>query len=253
MIRNLSVVFAIAFFVVACGGTDRKTVYNEYITEVVEKVMAKAPEKETEKEAEDGKDGGDAETPESEPETEPEGQGTDPEGMGETPPKSGDPEEDEEQEPEVVEPEVTQWGMWNKERETYDVAAAFPEPAGMTRTGSKPASNFAFTGVITGKISPEHTHLTEPMIHLQVNDEITSINAGVSFLINGEDRSTLARYGARLEDDGTFDSFSTRENGMAADGNPAGFNGAFFGEDGEAVAGHVVTQHVFGTYTATVD
>ena len=153
----------------------------------------------------------------------------------------------------IPEPEtVTAWDMWNDDRMTYDVMASYPMP--MPKSGTKPAANYRYIGSITGTISPNHDHLTEPMITLQINNEITGINAGISYLVNGDSRSTLARYGARLMDDGTFDSFSMRnDDGMPVDGNPSGFSGSFLGESHDGVAGHVITPRVYGTYKAEVE
>ena len=176
-------------------------------------------------------------------------------------------EDEEETEEEMDEPEQTPeqiaWGMWNKTRQTYDIMAAVPAPmhAGETlmMSGTKPNASFSYNGKINGIIAPSHTeHISDPEITLRINDAITGINAEVSWMyVEGDEdaeRVIMSRYGARLDDDGTFSSFSDRDTDMTAmDGNPTGFNGAFYGSTYDAVAGNVVTPRVYGTFQAEIE
>ena len=211
--------------------------------------------------------------PEPEPEPEPKEEDED-EGEPSSPkvvPKETeeDAEEEEEEEENTDEGEgenemtATQkaWGAWNEVRLSYDITDPAPAPmyngAAMALSGTKPNANYSYTGDIDGVQAPGTDHISDPKITLRVNDAITGVNAEVHWLYNNQtERSILSRYGARLNDDGTFSSFSMRDSDRTpADGNPSGFNGAFY--DGastfDAVAGHVATPRVYGTYKAEVE
>ena len=189
------------------------------------------------------------------------------EGMGED---EGDMDEEEGTEDEEVadeemtepelNPEQIAWGKWNDVRQAYDISATAPAPMhndmAMTMSGMKPPANFSYTGDIDGTIAPTADGISDPKITLRVNNPVTGINAEVHWLYAGRDeRVTMARYGARLNEDGTFSSFSAREDGMPVDGNASGFNGAFYdgGQTHDAVAGFVSTPRVYGSYKAMIE
>ena len=172
-----------------------------------------------------------------------------------------DPEEDEQVDPELSAEQVA-WGEWNDARNMFDITSAVPAPMydgmEMSMAAMKPDANYAYTGDIDGEVSPGHQHISDPKITLRVNDAIVGINAEVHWMYTEGDnmeRTVMSRYGARLNDDGTFSSFSERVDGMPMDGNPSGFSGAFY--DGaqtfDAVAGHVITPRVYGTYKAELE
>ena len=169
--------------------------------------------------------------------------------------------EEEMQEPELNPMQVA-WGKWNDVRMTYDVHAAVTAPMydgmEMMPSGSKPDSTYRYTGDIDGTIAPGNDHISDPKITLQVydNDQNMSIGAEVHWVYGDRpERVTLSKYGARIEEDGTFQSFSMRENGMPVDGNPSGFNGLFYdgGQTYDAVAGFVSTPRVYGPYKAELE
>ena len=173
--------------------------------------------------------------------------------------------EEEETEDEMVMPEDDNMnpelmGFW-KDRYEYDTTAMVPAPmmdgAALAVTGTAPNFGGQYSGPITGTISENRDDLTNPRVAMQVHipsdtTKSGSINMQVLWDRNGTPMDApLTRYGARLESDGTFNSFpqfdETRKD------NPTGFNGAFYGAGHDVVAGHVVTPRVYGTYKAELE
>ena len=180
-------------------------------------------------------------------------------------PSSGMDEEEEAEEEEAEEEEdppptkmaKTPLDMWMDDRNTYNITSPINDPmvAGQTLTKNMtmPTISATYVGPITGTIAPNRPDLTNPSIQLDltVGNTSTSINAKTFFDINGARADHhLSSYGARVEADGSFSSFSDRENMMPVDGNPTGFNGNLYGTNHEVAAGRVISQHVFGTYEA---
>ena len=163
------------------------------------------------------------------------------------------PEEDDNMDPELM-------GFW-KDRYEYDTTAMVPAPmmdgAALAVTGTAPNFGGQYSGPITGTIHDDRDDLSNPRIALQVfipsdTTKTGSINMQVMYDKDGVAMDyALTRYSARLESDGTFNSFpqfdETRKD------NPTGFNGAFYGAGHDAVAGHVVTPRVYGTYKADLE
>ena len=173
--------------------------------------------------------------------------------------------EEEETEDEMVMPEDDNMdpelmGFW-KDRYEYDTTAMVPAPmmdgTALAVTGTAPNFGGQYSGPITGTISGNRSDLTNPRVAMQVHipsdpTKTGSINMQVMWDRNGTPMDgALTRYGARLESDGTFNSFpefdETRKD------NPTGFNGAFYGSGHDVVAGHVVTPRVYGTYKADLE
>ena len=159
--------------------------------------------------------------------------------------------------PEMDEEEETTPGMedmtdmmamtpWEKVQAGYlTVNTQFPdmiETGGMsyTKDTMAPDGIFRYEGAIDGEINPHRPYLSDPRITLDYDSGMSSMHAQISFELEGE-RSTMARYGASVNADGSFSSF----DGL----NPKGFDGAFYGE-GSVVAGSVSTPRVHGSYVA---
>ena len=246
LMRHLLMIALMSLLVVGCGGGGGG---KKAMTDTMPEVMPEVPMPEKEKEAEEKKEAmpkedGDMVMPMPE------------EGMEE---ETEDemvmdmPEEDDNMDPELM-------GFW-KDRYEYDTTAMVPAPmmdgAALEVTGTAPNFGGQYSGPITGTISDDRQDLTNPRIAMQVHipsdtTKAGSINMQVFWDRNGTAMdNALTRYGARLKSDGTFNSFpqfdETRKD------NPTGFNGAFYGAGHDAVAGHVVTPRVYGTYKADLE
>ena len=156
---------------------------------------------------------------------------------------------DEEEETPTVMPgmtDMTAMTPWEKVQAGYLVVNTnFPdmiETGGMsyTKDTMAPDGIFRYEGAIDGEINPSRPYLSDPRITLDYDSGSSSILGQISFEHEGE-RSTMSRYGASVNADGSFSSF----DGL----NPKGFDGAFYG-DGNLVAGSVSTPRVHGTYVA---
>ena len=244
LMRHLLMIALMSLLVVGCGGGGGgKKAMPDTMPEVMPEVPMPEKEAEEEKEAMPKEDG-DMVTPMPEEDTEEE---TEDEMVMDM------PEEDDNMDPELM-------GFW-KDRYEYDTTAMAPAPmmdgAALEVTGTAPNFGGQYSGPITGTISGNRSDLTNPRVAMQVHipsdtTKSGSINMQVFWDLNGTAMDgALTRYGARLESDGTFNSFpefdETRKD------NPTGFNGAFYGAGHDAVAGHVVTPRVYGTYKADLE
>ena len=246
LMRHLLMIALMSLLVVGCGGGGGG---KKAMPDTMPEVMPEVPMPEKEKEAEEKKEAmpkedGDMVMPMPE------------EGMEE---ETEDemvmdmPEEDDNMDPELM-------GWW-KDRYEYDTTAMVPAPmmdgTALTVTGTAPNFGGQYSGPITGTIHDDRDDLSNPRIALQVfipsdTTKTGSINMQVMYDKDGVAMDyALTRYSARLESDGTFNSFpqfdETRKD------NPTGFNGAFYGAGHDAVAGHVVTPRVYGTYKADLE
>ena len=143
-------------------------------------------------------------------------------------------------------PSMTELDYWEQgQAEFLNVRTVFPATVVIdnymhSADMAPPAGSATWEGEITGEINPSRPYLSDPRIALEYNFDLSSIRAEISYDFDG-DRSTLERYGASVDPDGSFSSF----DGL----NPRGFDGAFYGS-GNIVAGSVSTPRVHGTYTA---
>ena len=154
------------------------------------------------------------------------------------------------------------WGEWNTARVAY-LPDTLPNTVSVSvvgifydvgPAGSKPERNAYWRGPITGVKAPHYGHLSNPEIELSFSSRYSSIRAKTTWensYCNGC-RTPYSFYGARVRDDGTFNSFPDRDHWHHSR-NPTGFNGQFYGGAHEAVAGHIITPQIFGTYQARVE
>ena len=155
-------------------------------------------------------------------------------------------EEEEEEETPPPPPMKTAFDYWEDDQAVFlNVRMTYPEEVTyMERTyaadGMAPSGPMTWEGAITGDINPTRDHLSDPRIELRFDFRSNSIAADISYM-EGEERLTLDRYGARMKADGTFSSF----DGL----NAKGFDGAIYGAETTA-AGNVSTPRVHGTYIA---
>ena len=147
--------------------------------------------------------------------------------------------------------DMTDLTGWHRDRFDYDTSAMLDAPMvdGIARslTGHTPVANFQYEGPITGTIDPDRADLSDPRIHLQINNARNWIQASTMYRKDGGDHFIKARYGAHLLADGTFNSFPTRD-----DPNPAGVSGWFYGPDGEIVQGYIKDPVIYGTFLGGV-
>ena len=183
---------------------------------------------------------------------------------GDAPPsRPVDPDEEEEEEEEEQDPppppeDPPPLGWW-ADRIAHDTSIVLPAPMlnneTLTMTGVAPAFTGTWEGPIVGTIVPTRPDLSEPRIKLTLSSVrgYVALRAEVSVLYTERPGSpTSVRYGAsyytaRVNSDGTFDTFPSES---VKQGNPTGINGAFYGTGHEIVQGHVITQHVYGIYKA---
>ena len=243
--KRLLLISVMAMLVMGCSGGGGGS--SKMMPDTMPEVMPEAPMPEKEKEAEEKKEAMPKEDGEMVMPKDMEEEETEDEMVMDM------PEEDDNMDPELM-------GFW-KDRYEYDTTAMVSAPmvdgAALAVTGTAPNFGGQYSGPITGTISGNRSDLTNPRIAMQVHipsdtTKTGSINMQVFWDRNGTPMDgALTRYGARLESDGTFNSFpqfdETRKD------NPTGFNGAFYGSGHDVVAGHVVTPHVYGTYKAELE
>ena len=243
LMRHLLMIAFMSLLVVGCGGGGGKKAMPDTMPEVMPEAPMPDQDKEEPKEE---MPKADDDMPMPDPEKDMEEETEDEMAMDM-------PEEDDNMDPELM-------GFW-KDRYEYDTTAMVPAPmmdgAALEVTGTAPNFGGQYSGPITGTISDDRQDLTNPRIAMQVHipsdtTKAGSINMQVFWDRNGTAMdNALTRYGARLKSDGTFNSFpqfdETRKD------NPTGFNGAFYGAGHDAVAGHVVTPRVYGTYKADLE
>ena len=220
------------------GGSDPSPTVS-----IVDKAAAdmEEEEKEEESEGESTSDGGNPDEEEETPTVTP-----DMDEEEETPTVT--PDMDEEEETPTVTDTTDMMAMtpWEKVQAGYLVVNTnFPDMIDVDgiehrKDMTAPDGIFRYEGEITGEINPSRPYLSDPRITLDYDSGESSMFAQVSFEHEGE-RSTMARYGASVNADGSFSSF----DGL----NPRGFDGAFYG-DNSFVAGSVSTPRVHGTYVA---
>ena len=168
------------------------------------------------------------------------------ESEGESTSDGGNPDEEEETPPSTDTTDMMAMSPWEKVQAGYLVVNTnFPDMIDVDgiehrKDMTAPDGIFRYEGEIDGEINPSRPYLSDPRITLDYDSGMSSMFAQISFEHEGE-RSTMSRYGASVNADGSFSSF----DGL----NPRGFDGAFYG-DNSFVAGSVSTPRVHGTYVA---
>ena len=164
----------------------------------------------------------------------------------------------------------TSWGSWNAARVGYRTETLWDisphSDLHYQPSGTKPGFRATWSGPIDGERAPGWESLSKPRIELT----ITSVGASYDRLvarttwvhdghtpdyIADDRRHMYSIYGALVREDGTFNSFPDRTwaGGELHRQNPTGVNGQFYGGAHGAVAGHIVTPQIFGTYAAKIE